>query len=184
MVILEEGNPPHPRYPRYDMLVPWVELNVRHTTNGQCAKGVEQKRHRLMADKMREITARSLHAYSRLLNSVTSFKYLGRIMTPSDDYWPMVVGILRKARKSWERLSRILGRDGANLRVSGIFQGGGAGGTAYWVGDMGDDSPHVPGTGGVSAQGIHTDHWEASPEVIGRDLGVPTIRDGDAGGGV
>ena len=46
---------------------------------------------------------------------------------------------------------------------------------------MGDDPPHVPGTGEVSAQGIHTDHWEASLEVIVRDFGVPTIVDGNTG---
>ena len=84
-------------------------------------KGAEQKWHCLAADEMREITVRSLQAYSRLLNSVTFFKYLGRIITSSYDDWPTVVGNLCKARKSWTRLLRILGREGANLRVSGIF---------------------------------------------------------------
>ena len=64
------------------MLVPWVVLNGYHTTNAQCAKGAEQKRHRLASDKTKEIMARDLHAYTRLLNPVTSFKYLGQIMTP------------------------------------------------------------------------------------------------------
>ena len=68
--------------------------------------------------------------------------------------------------------------------MSGIFQGGGAGGTDFRFGYMVDDPPHVQGTGRFSSQGIHMDHWEASPEVIGRDLGLPTIGDGDLGGGV
>ena len=69
--------------------------------------------------------------------------------------------------------------------MSGIFQGGGADGTAFWIENVGDDPPHVPGTGGRgSAQGIHTDHWDTSPEVIGRDLGVSTFGDDDTGGSV
>ena len=76
MVILKEGNPPQPRYPRYDTLVPWAALNGHHTKNAQCAKGAEQKRHRLASDKTKEIIARDIHAYTRLLNPVTSFKYL------------------------------------------------------------------------------------------------------------
>ena len=42
-------------------------------------------------------------------------------MMVGDDDWPAVVGNLKKARKSWARMTRILGREGANPRVSGIF---------------------------------------------------------------
>ena len=52
---------------------------------------------------------------------VKSFKYLGLIITASDDYWPAVVGNLRKSRKIWERLLRILGMEGENPIVSGMF---------------------------------------------------------------
>ena len=39
----------------------------------------------------------------------------------ADVDWPEVVGNLRKARKSWAQLIRILVREGAKPRVSGIF---------------------------------------------------------------
>ena len=42
-------------------------------------------------------------------------------MTVSDEDLPEFVGNLRKERKIWARLSRILGREGANPRVSGMF---------------------------------------------------------------
>ena len=42
-------------------------------------------------------------------------------MTAGDDDWPAVAGNLKKARKSWWRLSRILGREGATVRISGAF---------------------------------------------------------------
>ena len=55
------------------------------------------------------------------LNLVTSFKYLVRIMTELYDDWTAWLGNLCKAREIWERLSRILGREGDNPTVSGIF---------------------------------------------------------------
>ena len=42
-------------------------------------------------------------------------------MTAGDDDWLAVVGNLGKARKSWERLSWILIREGADPKVSGKF---------------------------------------------------------------
>ena len=42
-------------------------------------------------------------------------------MTASYDDCTEVVGNLCKARNSWERLSKILGREGANPRVSGML---------------------------------------------------------------
>ena len=55
------------------------------------------------------------------IESVTEFKYLGRIMTAIDNDWPAVVGNLWKARRSWGRLSRELGREGAEPKVSRDF---------------------------------------------------------------
>ena len=47
VVILEEGNLPHPRYTQCDMLVPRWALNGRHPDIAQCARGGERKRRRL-----------------------------------------------------------------------------------------------------------------------------------------
>ena len=38
-----------------------------------------------------------------------------------EEDWPVVVGNLRKGRKSWAQLTRILAREGADMRVSGMF---------------------------------------------------------------
>ena len=38
-----------------------------------------------------------------------------------DNNWPAVVGNLKKERKSWARMTRILGREGSNPRVSRMF---------------------------------------------------------------
>ena len=42
VIILDEGNLPHPWFPRCDILVPWRELNVRHHATAKCANGAEQ----------------------------------------------------------------------------------------------------------------------------------------------
>ena len=121
VIILEEGNLPHPRFPRCDMMVPWKALNRRHVATSQCVKGAEQKRRRMAEEEIRESADRDLPAYGRPLVTVTSFKYLGWVLTAADDNWPEVVENLCKARKIWARLARILGWEGASPRVSGIF---------------------------------------------------------------
>ena len=42
-------------------------------------------------------------------------------MTAGDDYWPTVTVNLIKDRKSWMRRMSILGREGSDLRISGLF---------------------------------------------------------------
>ena len=39
----------------------------------------------------------------------------------AEENWPVVVGNLNKARKSWDRMMRILGREGAKPRALGMF---------------------------------------------------------------
>ena len=50
VVMLEEGNLPHPQCPRCDLQVPRKALNGRHLGTAQCKKGVERKQRR-MAEK-------------------------------------------------------------------------------------------------------------------------------------
>ena len=71
--------------------------------------------------ELRDITERAFEAYSKPLEMVATFKYLGRGMTAGDDNWPAVAENFVKERKSWGRLSRILIREGAEMRVSGNF---------------------------------------------------------------
>ena len=52
---------------------------------------------------------------------VTEFRYLGRVLTATDDEWPAVAGNIRKARESWGQLARVLGREGADPKVSHSF---------------------------------------------------------------
>ena len=42
-------------------------------------------------------------------------------MTATDDDWPAVAGNIQKARRSWGRLAKVLGREGADPKVSRTF---------------------------------------------------------------
>ena len=52
---------------------------------------------------------------------VTSFRYLGQLILEADNDWPEVVINLTRAREIWRRMVCILSREGASLRVSGLF---------------------------------------------------------------
>ena len=52
------------------------------------------------------------------MQSVKEFCYIGRILTSTDDDWTAVARKLQKARATWGRLARILGREGADPKVS------------------------------------------------------------------
>ena len=74
-----------------------------------------------MEAELREILERAFEAYGEPLENVTTFRYLGRVLTAGGDDWIAVVGNLGKAQKSWGRLSQILIREGADPKVSGKF---------------------------------------------------------------
>ena len=121
VVILEEGNLPLPWCPRCNLQVSRKALNGRHLGNSQCRTGTERKRRQLVEAEMRKTSERELHAYWKQMMAVTEFRYLGRVLTATDDDWPEVAGNIWKARVSWGRLARVLGREGADPKVSRSF---------------------------------------------------------------
>ena len=62
VVMLEEGNSPHPRCSRCDMQVHRRALNGRHPGTAQCAKGAERKRRRLAETETKENLKRDFEA--------------------------------------------------------------------------------------------------------------------------
>ena len=51
----------------------------------------------------------------------TEFRYLGRILTATDDDWLAVAGNIQKVRRSLGRMVKVLGREWADLKVSRTF---------------------------------------------------------------
>ena len=60
----------------------------------------------------------------RTAETLTSFKYLGRILTAGEANWLAVEGNPRKASKRWTRMTRILIWEGEYPKLSGLlFEG-------------------------------------------------------------
>ena len=57
-----------------------------------------------------ENAEQAFHAYGKPMEAVSEFRYLGRLLTATDDDWPEVAGNIQKARVIWGRLARVLGR--------------------------------------------------------------------------
>ena len=97
---------------------------------------------------MQESAERAFQAYGRPIDTVTYFKDMGRVLTAADDDWPTVVDNMKKARKSWARMTRILGREGANPMVSEFFfKAVVLAVLIFRVGDVDADLPHRTGPG-------------------------------------
>ena len=58
--------------------------------------------------EVRDSAEMAFEVYGEQLQTVSQFKYLGRILTEGGDDWPAVAGNLVKARKSWGILQGIL----------------------------------------------------------------------------
>ena len=70
---------------------------------------------------METTSEKAFHAYGTKMRALTEFKYLRRVLTNTDDDWPAVAGNIRKARASWGRLARIMGRERTDLKVTRSF---------------------------------------------------------------
>ena len=94
VIILEEENLPHPWCVLCEMMVPQRALNGRRRDTAQCARGAERKRRRLSEVETRKSSERAFEAYGEPLENVTTFRYLGQVLTAGDDDWIAVVGNL------------------------------------------------------------------------------------------
>ena len=93
------------------MLVLWKALHGTHRRTAKCARGAERRRHRLTVEEEREVTTRHFSDYGHPLKMVNSFKYLGQVISATDDDWPAVVKKLAQAKTVWRRMSQILSRE-------------------------------------------------------------------------
>ena len=86
-----------------------------------CAKGVENNHRRYVKEEAHSGVAAAFQAYRRPLESVRYFKYLGRFLTASYNYWPSVVSIFSKFQRRLARFTRILGWRGEDAFTSSNF---------------------------------------------------------------
>ena len=80
-------------------------------TKAFCQQITERKRRCLAEEEASARAETALTADGINLARVTCFKYLGCILTASENDWPAVVSKLQKSRRKWKRLKRVLGRE-------------------------------------------------------------------------
>ena len=101
-----------------------------------------------------------------------------------DKDWTAAVGNRWKSRKIWEQLLKILGKEGAKPRVSGILFKAVMQAVLIFRGiDVGDEPLHRMVPEGFLTQSRHTYQWKAASLVARRKSGIFTFEYGDAGGG-
>lgn len=112
---------PLPKCEEYGMHVPQAALNGGHRSTAYCREGANRVRQRAALDDARSVKEYVFLADSAALDSVLTFRYLGWPLWAFEDDWPAIYHNLAKARVRWARFSRLLAREGADARMSGIF---------------------------------------------------------------
>ena len=83
------------------MFVPQRDLNVLQSTTEISRRGEESKYHRMATEEERAGAETALTVNGKILMEVSSFKYLGRVMSDSDRNCPYLVSNLRKTQDKW-----------------------------------------------------------------------------------
>ena len=92
-----------------------------HYPSALCHNGeVREAQREAAAESVRALDV-TFTAYGEELERVEMFKYLGRLMAMDDNDVPAVRSNIKKARKCWARISRVLRADNTNPRVAGMF---------------------------------------------------------------
>ena len=105
--------------PRCDLCVMHMPVGriIRHRKTSRCKKNTHmrwRRRYVAIAARCSEATF-SLTGEKEVecIEAVDVFKYLGRLLERSEDYWPTVLHNIRKSHQVWGRLSKLLQREGA-----------------------------------------------------------------------
>lgn len=103
------------------MYVTAYALSRGHINSGVCRAGAARRRQELAQRRAEAALNVRFTAYGTELESVTTFRYLGRPLSCTDSDWPALYWNLKKARKRWAQVSRVLTREDSNPRVLAMF---------------------------------------------------------------
>jgi len=121
LCILEEAPTPLPKCELCGMHVKPNAIRGGHQTSLLCKRGAARLRQRKVNEEARLAREQVFTIYGEPLQSVIVFKYLGRPLSSTDDDWPALYRNLSRARKRWGQVRRVLTRDGATPKISGMF---------------------------------------------------------------
>ena len=109
-------------YPRCELCgMQTAPSTTGHEQSLFCREGQAQKVQHAAAVDSAHALEQTFTAYGEVLERVEVFKYLGRLLAFDDTDIQAVRKNLRKARKCWARISRVLRAENASPRVCGMF---------------------------------------------------------------
>ena len=115
------GQSPPSVLPHVQLFFLCKALNGNHPTNALCDRVPKRNHWRFSVEESWAGYNTVFQAYYLPLKNMTEFKYLGWIHTAMENYRSVVVTNLRKTRKEGWRMSSIMGRDGSDAQMSGLF---------------------------------------------------------------
>jgi hypothetical protein len=119
LTIVEEG--PLAPCELCGMQVTPYALQRQHRFSALCNATAQRRLQRQTISACRRAGEQRFSVYGVELGMVNCFTYLGRPLSATDSDWPALYKNLAKARTKWAMISRVLRREGANTRVSGMF---------------------------------------------------------------
>ena len=125
-------------------------LNTRQYVLEKCKQGEEICLRRETLKRCVEASMISFHINVETLHLSNTFPYLGQMITYNNSNWAAVYLNMRKARRRWGMVARVLEKDGSNGVFPGRYvQGSGAVGAIIWQSKLGGDWGYSQGPDGV-----------------------------------
>ena len=121
ILILEGVTFPHPWCEIFDVFFTRKFLNTTYQLTKRCDKGADAKLWLYVVEDFQRSLGILLTVHRRDLDSVDVFEYLGIMMSSDDSYWPEVFENICKWHEKWVRISKILVKEGAEVRILGKF---------------------------------------------------------------
>jgi hypothetical protein len=96
-------------------------LYKKHQRTPLCREGWERRNQHEAAEAARVTLARTFMAYGEDLERMKVFKYLGQLLANNNNDSQAMRANLKKARKNWAQVSRVLRAENASPKVCGVF---------------------------------------------------------------
>jgi hypothetical protein len=119
IIIMEEGR--LSRCTLCGMFCTKLQLAGGHTKTVLCKQGTKRNKQKMRDLQCIRAFQRTFTIQNQPIETLTSFQYLGRIITSMDSDWEAARFNLNKARNQWMTISQVLARASASPRISALF---------------------------------------------------------------
>ena len=96
-------------------------MHTAHLRTERSRGGIKRKQHRGESERIRREEETVYLVRGQLLKGVIEFKYLGKVLDSLDDNWLELFSNLATVSKFWGHFRRIISREGADVRTSGLL---------------------------------------------------------------